>query len=385
MASLYKRKESAVWWIKFRDPHTSQIKRESTRLAFDPLNTKRAKQLCAQRTYEESQIPTATPGERWDCWVDKTLTRRYGPDQRRAKDAWRNLKMFLDEKKILTPRQLLRAHCLDYLEWRAKPDLANQKYRAGHNTIALEIKVLAIVMTEAVQNEWAPFNPCRDLHIKRLTGKQKPELPAEAMTRILAGIEQEPEPRRTFLRHSFLIARYHGCRLTETHMNPMDDIHFNSNGVTATFRVKGGSEHTVNLHPALLPLFHQLRTEGRTETYPMPRSPAKDWFNFLNRCGIKRDYPGACFHSLRVTAATTLARRGVSEKKAMSYLGHASTTVHRSYVRLKPDDLDDCANALTDLTPPAADAVPADSGSGRPSLSDTAHTRIRAGGKPPAR
>jgi integrase len=92
--------------------------------------------------------------------------------------------------------------------------------------------------------------------------------------------------------------------------------------------------------------FRHLIARGATETYAPPKSPAKEWFNFLTRAGIKDLHPGACFHSLRVTAATTFARKGIPEKKAMDYIGHASTTIHRSYVRLKPEDLSVCADAL---------------------------------------
>jgi hypothetical protein len=353
MASIYKREKSGFWWIKFLDPATGDVVRRSTKLTFNSTDTRRARQLAADYTYRESKLAHASPKERWDAWVEAYLTSRCGPDSR-YHGAWRNLRMFLTEKEIEAPRQLLRENCLEYLAWRAHADKKNGKYRAGHNTALLELKVLTIIMAEAVLRNWSPFNPCRDLHLKRAAGKQKPELPHTALEKIIAAIELEPEPRRTFFRNSFLIARYHGCRLTETHLNPQDDVRIFEEGEGAkkvlkgsiTFHAKGGKLHTVNLHPELFPLFTKLRADGATETYAMPLSPAKDWFNFLNRAGIKRDVIGACFHSLRVTAATTLARKGVSEKKAMSYLGHASTTVHRSYVRLKPDDLSDCAAAL---------------------------------------
>ena len=347
MASIYKQSKSKFWWIKFRDPKTGTIKRESTKLGFDSVNTRRAQALEAARTADEFKTAESGEHEKWDAWVGEYLQLRYGPDQPRCFGAWRNVRMFLKERGIPVPRQLQREHCIQYMDWRAKPDIEAGKYRAGHNTAQLELKILCIVVAEAVARGYAPFNPVRDLHIRRLPGKQKPELPLEALEKIQLLIEDQPEPRRTFFRHSFLISRYHGCRLIETHVNPMTDVNINSNGTTITFKAKGSVIHTVNLHPKLVPLFTQLRAEGRTETYAMPKSPAKDWFKFLNLIGIKAEYPGACFHSLRVTAATTLARKGVSEKKAMSYLGHASTTVHRSYVRLKPDDLADCANALT--------------------------------------
>ena len=351
MASIYKRTQkgqaSRYWWICFRDPRDGKIKRESTKLKFDSTDTRRARQLEAEYTYRESQIPNVAPSERWDHWVEGYLDSRYGAGYSRAKGAWRNLRMFLKDRAIVAPRQLLREHCMEYVAWRAKPNKSQGKYRAGANTILLEIKFLSIIMTEAVLRRYAPFNPCRDLHLKRTAGKQKPEYPRPALAKILRAARREPEPRRTFFCHSFLIARYHGVRISETYFNPREAVTFNpTGGAIISLRVKGGKTHTVNLHPKLFRLFRRLHRQGVTETYPRPKSPSKEWFNFLTRIGIKKELPGACFHSLRVTAATTFARKGVSEKKAMSYLSHASTTIHRSYVRLKPDDLTDCTDAL---------------------------------------
>jgi hypothetical protein len=41
-----------------------------------------------------------------------------------------------------------------------------------------------------------------------------------------------------------------------------------------------------------------------------------------------------------------MARQHVPENLAKQFIGHASTTVHRGYQRLKPEDLSDCTDAL---------------------------------------
>jgi integrase len=349
MASLYLRAGSPFWWIKFRD-RDLKIKRASTgfRKGVGP-DTRRAEQLRAEYTLRESNLQSASGDESWGRWVPQYLRLRYAnaaPSLLRYSIAWRTLAMFLADREITLPRQLTRAHCLDYMDWRAQPDKRRGKYTAGHNTAHLEIKTLGILMAEAVLRNYAPYNPCRDLEIHRVKPKEKPELTPEIIQLIDVKINDQPESVRTFLRNSFDIARYHGCRISETHLNPLRDVEFNGDRCHITFRAKGGGDHTVPLHPKLLPLFQQLRASGKTETYPLPKSPAKTWFNFLTRIGVKRKLPGACFHSTRVTVASALARSSVSEKKAMAYLGHASTTVHRLYVRLRPDDLSDCADAI---------------------------------------
>jgi len=118
----------------------------------------------------------------------------------------------------------------------------------------------------------------------------------------------------------------------------MDDSSAGGGHMMITFRVKGGHNHTVNLHPNLRPLFIQLRREKKIETYPQPKSPAKEWFNFSNALASrKRTARPHAFTAFASPRRQCLRGKGVSEKKAMSYLGHASTTIHRSYVRLRPD------------------------------------------------
>jgi hypothetical protein len=343
MAYLFKQKKSAFWWVEWRDPSTGKKIRQSTKLT----DIFRARKLCAELRYKESQIPTPNDKEHWDHWVERFFEERYGQRKLRAQIAWRTLRLFWDELQITSSRQVTRDHATDYLLWRSKPNKSIGKYHAGRNTSILEIKFMSIILDEAVRKGFATHNPWLKLNLHREHQKVKPEYTRPALAKILWNIRHEPEPKRQFFLMSFLISRYHGCRLSETHFNPQTQIDLSVPNPTISFLAKGSRVHTVNLHPKLLRRFRRMIEAGRTETYTPPKSPAKEWFNYLTRIGIKKEFPGACFHSLRVTAATTLARKGVDEKKAMRYIGHASTTIHRSYVRLKPDDLVDCSNAIS--------------------------------------
>lgn len=352
MASLYKQRKSSFWWIKFRDPISGETKRESTkfRIGIGP-DTRRAEQLRAAKTLAESKIDSISPNERWVNWVPAFINLRYASQTKsllRYETAWRTLTMFLAEKQIEFPRQFRREHCSEYFTWREKPNKSRGKYKAGHNTALLELKTFAIIMDEAVRREYATANPCLKLGIKRIPGRVKPELPPDIVTMIRSAIQKEPEPLREFFNNSFEIAYYHGIRISETYFNPQERVRFIApDKATITFEMKGGKTRALFLHPALMDLFRRLLDEGKIETYAQPSSPSKYWFNFLTRHGIKKKLPGVCFHSLRVTAATKLARAGISEKKAMEYISHASTTVHRSYVRLKPEDLTECSDAIS--------------------------------------
>ena len=341
MASLFKQKKSKFWWINFRDAATGRVTRTSTKLT----DFIRARKLCAEYTFKESQLVAATPKENWNAWVEAFWDDRYGENKLRAQNAWRVLQMFLAEHCLTAPRQILREHATLYLKWRKSPNKSKGKYRAGRNTAILEIKFMSILLDEAVLRGYCVFNPWLKLKLHREPGKQKPEYPRAAMAKILWATRREPPLKRQFFLMSFLIARYHGCRLSETFFNPLAQIQLGTQP-TVTFITKGGKEHTVFLHKKLHRRFRRLIATRQNQTYIPLKSPAKEWFNFLERIGIKRQYPGACFHSLRVTAATTLARKGISEKKSMDYIGHASTTIHRSYVRLQADDLSVCADAI---------------------------------------
>ena len=353
MASLYKQKKSPFWWIKFRNPKTNKIVRESTgyRIGVGAA-TRSARELEAQKTIGERAIATNTKGEAWDVWVPAFLTRyeKNISNKSRYHSGWRTIKLFLDDQKVTLPRQLTRNHCLSYPEWRQHPDHRKGKYKAGRNTALLELKMLGVIMREAVIQGFVQGNPCYKLGLKKEARRLYPELTDEQLTQIQDGIMREPEPMRTCFLNSFLIARWHGVRLNETWLNPMEDveIHTNPDGSKVgliRFKQKGNRHSTKPLHPELIPLFEDLRARGCTETYPKLNWGNK-WFYFLKRVGIKDQNPNACFHSLRVTVASRLARHNVPMRKAMEYLTHASSTVHAAYVRWRPEDVAECHNAV---------------------------------------
>lgn len=348
MASIYQRSDSPFLWIKYRHPRTGAIRYESTGLrAGVAMSLRAARELVAERTLAERRTRGIIRQERWGAWVPSFLNERYRANphsQLRYTTAWRTIILFLEINSIPAPRFLTRQHCQSYIEWRKLDDPNVMKYRASHNTALLELKTLGLIMKEAVFRGYAPANPCRELGIKRVTGKIKAALTSDDVVFIRERIVDEPEPMRTFLANSFEIARHQGCRLSETYLNPMRDVDVELRRIT--FMAKGGKHHVTRLHEKLVPLFTKLRDEGVTQTYVRPKSPSKTWFNFLTRIGLKKRNPNLCFHSLRVTVATELARANVHESKAMRYLGHASTTVHRSYQRLRPDDLGDAVRAV---------------------------------------
>lgn len=346
MASIYPR--GRVWWIAYRDADGA-LRRESTGMRVDNgRETRSALELEAEKTLAERKTRGPAGREGWHKWVDEFITLRYANKPQsllRYQTAWRTVRMFLEERGIQIPRQLTREHCFAYFAWRNKANKSKGKYRADHNTALLEIKFLALVMKEAVLRGYAGANPCRELGIKRAPVRKRPMFQPEWLKRIEDGIAAMPEGElKEFLAVSHAIAVHQGCRLSETHLNPLTQV--NIPDMAITFNAKGAKEHCTALHPALVPMFEAMQKAGKTETYAKPKSPSKMWFNFLTKIGLKQIHKNVCFHSYRVSVATWLAQRNVHERKAMRYIGHASTTVHGSYQRLDVGDSRDAASAL---------------------------------------
>jgi integrase len=365
MASLFKRQRSPYWWVKYRDPQNPVFnasgkivaRRESTGFRHShSLETRKAREVEAEKTLLERKSAGVSARESWDCWVKQFLALRCsGLSLDRYNTAWRTVRLFLLENHVLVPRQLTRTHCFNYFDWRKNSDKGNGKYRAGHNTALFEMKLLGLIMKEAVLRNFAPFNSARELGIKKAPRRKRPAYTDAQLKIIERAIQREPEPRRTILLQSYLIGRYHGARLNETWVNPMIDVDIFTVKTADGKRAKSGAIRFVQkgdrheeklLHPRLIPVFEKLKASKATENFPKPKKFSGLWMRFLARCGIKAQSPNACFHALRNTAVTRLERAGVQPTLAMAYLTHSDAKVHEAYKRRRIEDYAVCHGAL---------------------------------------
>jgi hypothetical protein len=357
MASIYRRKDSKYFWINYKDKN-GMVHQESTRFRIGVAPEIRlARALEAKRTYEELQFGFARKADEGWAWVPDYIKLRATPaSYERYVSGWKSITLFLEEKEIDCPAKLTRKHCCDYVFWRQKPDKSKGKYKAGLNTALLELKALRVIMNEAVVREMCSGNPCVKLEIKRAEPHKAPGLTEEDCAKIRAAIQEVKDPeRKTFLSNSFEIARYQGCRLSETRVNPQTDVNLVGGVWGITFKIKGGREHTTVLHPNLVPLFARMKAEGFTETWHIPEHvsdnsrrqwPASIWWKFLKKIGLKAK--GVTFRSTRITVVTELALNNVHISKAKRYVGHANESIHEGYQRIIPKDLGDCTDAVGD-------------------------------------
>jgi hypothetical protein len=355
VACLYQRNN--IFWVKFKTAAGWQ--RASTHCRVDvDADIRRARQIKAEKALAELKLPaTFDAGPGWD-WVPKFITVKYSQrltTRERYAIAWQTIRVFLDLQKIHMPSQLSRGHCVDdYLPWRLdRQKLPKGVYKAGHNTALLELKILRLVMNEAVIRGFASGNPCVRLEIPKAERKLKPEFTDEHYELIRAHIRLvEDRCQREMLANSLEIARYQGCRLKETQLDPFTAVDLSR--MTITFPgPKNKKPHTADLHHKLIPLFQRLREQNKTITWSNPTTnqnrqwAAATWWKFLNAAGLREKLgPNSCFHSTRVTAATRMFRAGVPLAQAKAFVNHSSTLMHELYLRPRPGDMKDAVKAL---------------------------------------
>jgi integrase len=329
VACIYPRKRSPFWHMEWRDPATGLLLNRSTKLRRDSTDqTRRARQLCAQRTANELEAPIVGH-ESWK-WVHRFLATTYGNSPKtlsRYRQAWFAFSMFLRDQQVSIPRQLQREQAEAYIIWRLNPPNDKCGVRAGcRNTALLDLKVVSRIMREAVLRKLAPANPFLQLGFKRDQVKSRPDILPHEMEIIQCALEQVTDET---MRISWAIAMKHGRRLSETSL-PMEDVDLIAG--TITFRNKGGELRTKLLHPELVPLMKRLKEESRARTFDLPPNFSKKWSKFFDDIGL----PHITFHSTRVRVATKLMEEGVHPEIARDYIDHSSALIHRIYLRQRP-------------------------------------------------
>lgn len=278
-------------------------------------------------------------------WLRPWLDARYsGLTLKAYQKYWDHFLAFFHEKRIHVPQRLTRAYCFEYVIWRMAQG-------CGRNTVKKELLFLSLACKEALERGLIRKNPASALGIRKLPTKVKPEITAAMEAEIRNLIETgEKFPERTwrdFFRISFELGLRHGCRIAETRL-PLSDIELGDKP-RITFLRKGSKEHTVPLHPALVPMITKLKDAGKRWTYEEPENPKMTsalWHHLYHMRGFRKRYPNLCFHSCRVTCASRLARAGVPMIQAMRYIYHADEEIHKIYLRVQTDDLSRCVAAL---------------------------------------
>lgn len=332
MAYLYRKPTSPFWYVVYFDGDHKRVHRSTGLRADDPNDTSKAKALRAELEAKEHQRSPAASNDAWDNWVLKYLERHCKSDRtfQRYTGNWKWLVLWLQTRRLHSPRTITYRLALEYLDWRTSFKKKTGK-RVGRNTAIMELKLLAMIMGEAVRLGYVESNPLVSLKLKRDKPAKKPEMTDKEIKTIRVALKDEPE----WMQVAFEIALHTGCRLRETRI-PVECLDFEEDKITFP-SPKGGEDRafSVPMPTALRPLLERIRKSKKRYTLEFPFQPSRRWQQFF----IKMKMPHLCFHCLRVTYVNRLRRAGVPREVAMRMVNHSSELVHQIYQRERVDDL----------------------------------------------
>lgn len=359
--SIYARSGRPTWYISFFDPITEKRLHRATAFRIDdPGGHRKAFDMAVEKSTASKHLRTITKNEAFDEWAETFLRTHYLHERTRKRmlNGWRPMARYLYEKQIRVPAALTYQHVCEYVPWR----MAQHRHNGTpihRNTTLFDIKVLGVVMREAVRRGYAQGNPCHHTGLKHAPVKQKPEMTDAEIAHIrneLAKREGHLPVTERWMTVCFAVAIHQGCRLTETAV-PMECVDLAANTICFSAKGRGDSGRhifTTMLNPDLKPLISELQKARATHLCHLPRMASKDWWKFFREIGLSH----LCFHCTRVTVVTRLARSGVPIQQAMRFVGHASETVHQIYQRLQAPDLSAAVAALGSLSASGIVATP---------------------------
>jgi len=332
MAYLYRKDRSPFWYVVYSDANKKEVHRSTGLRADNPNDTAKAKALRAELEAKEHHRMPVVNSEGWDTWVPKYLERHC--ETRRTLERytgnWKWLALWLQTRRLHSPRAITYRVALEYLDWRTTFKKKSGK-SAGRNTAIMELKLFAMIMGEAVRLDHADANPLVSLKLRKERSARKPEMTDKEIKVILKALKEEPE----WMQIAFEISLHTGCRLRETRI-PIDCLDFAENKITFP-APKGGEDRafSIPMPSALRPLLGRIRKAKKKFTLEFPFQPSRRWQQFF----IKIKMPHLCFHCLRVTYVNRLRRARVPREAAMRLVNHASDLVHQIYQREKVEDV----------------------------------------------
>ncbi len=340
MAYLYKKARSPFWYVVYFDADKKEVHRSTGLRTDDPNDTAKAKALRAELESKEHHRQPVVNSEGWDAWVTKYLHRHCetkGTLERYTSN-WKWLSLWLQTQRLHSPRAITYRKALEYIDWRTTFKKKSGR-TVGRNTAVMELKLLAMILGEAVRLGYADANPLLSLKLKRDKSAKKPEITDEEIKRIREALKTEPE----WMQLAFEISLHTGCRLRETRL-PVECLDFVENKITFP-SPKGGEDRafSIPMPSALRPLLGRIQKSERKVTLEFPFQPSRRWQQFF----IKLKMPHLCFHCLRVTYVNRLRRAGVPREAAMRLVNHSSELVHQIYQREKVDDVAQWRDAVT--------------------------------------
>lgn len=324
MASIYKKGGSEKIWLRYQGAD-GKWKGKPTRYRWANMGDVRQARLLATRQSEVEAARTGPgKGERLDEWVLSWLIDKYGAMETTTpaiyKRTWRTILKFLAANKIFTAGQVTREHAGLYLKWRQSA--------AARNTAIGDLKLLAMVLDEAIQRGHCQANPLRRLGLKKDKAKEKEIWSDEDIRTAAAHFERE---KSHWMQCVFYLGLFQACRLRQCGI-PLSAIRIELGVIHwPGDRVKGGEGYSQPIDGRFVPILKKLMAGGKNGMLcVVPWDASLRLRRALDRAGLE----GLSHHGLRATWITRAAEAGVAESQAMAFCHHSSREVHRVYKRL---------------------------------------------------
>ena len=324
MASIYRKGGSEKIWLRYRGKD-GKWRGASTKYRWSNLGDVRQAKLMARRQGEiEAERSEPENAHRLDQWVLPWLIDKYGAMKTTTpeiyKRTWRTVQKFLAEQKIITADQITREHAGFYLRWRQKS--------AARNTAIGDLKLLGMVVDEAISRKHCLTNPLRRLGLKKDRSKEKLIWTDDDIRRAAEHFERE---KSHWMLCVFYLGLFQACRLRQCAI-PVSAIRLDLGVIHwPGERVKGGEGYSQPIDGRFHPILERLM-RGAEEGIlcVVPWDASLRLRRSLDRAGLQ----GLSHHGLRATWITRAAEAGVPESLAMAFCHHASREVHRVYKRL---------------------------------------------------
>ncbi|GEM_PF-2234856 len=332
MASIYHKGSDPRIWLRYKDER-GKWKGKPTSYHWNNIGevrqANRLAQLASDREAEQCNSSTAE----FSTWVMPWLNVRYGGLNATSQPqtttlaiytrSWRMLSRFLKKQNLPVPSLIRRDFIERYMTWR--------KATAGRNTIIGEIKLMGMVMKEAVTRAHCSENPLTRPGLRKAPAKEKKVWSDEALSK---GVRHVMKHGSHWMQCVVFLGIYQACRLRQCAI-PLDGIRLDLNVIQYHGSiVKGGKDFAQPIDPRFKPILERLTADARKlglkTLCEVPWDASLRLRKAFDRAGLE----GYSHHGLRVTWITRAAENGVPESQAMAFCHHESVEVHRIYKKL---------------------------------------------------
>jgi hypothetical protein len=349
--SEYTRRDSPFVWIQYG---TCAADKRCIKTAIRKDDRERKRKVASELNRIERQLlPLVSDdrpanGDGWK-WVDAFLATRYAarPGSFDAyRRQWHWLRLFLRENEIASPAMVTRELLFEYPAWRKLARSVKREPRLA--TAILGLKLMGIVLDEALNRGLIANNPARKLNIHAEETALRPEITDEMFAVIWRELQTQPD----WMRKSFFLAINTGLRFATTRLH-RSQIRKASDDMLIE-KPKGGRkrEFAIPIYDSIREMIDGFMRSRDEYIWTAPERGEGSltglaWSKFFRQSAAY--VPALCFHSTRVTFITRGMRAGIPEPVMMKMVNHASKDVSRIYQRWTSADVRQFAGQIPSL------------------------------------